>query len=127
MKQLIACGMALGLLFAAATPAYTQDGDTGPQPESFAAASETDVASQQRIESPSANLDGAVVLHRSWCSNRCAERQYRDILVPGDASEGCTMWLRSQSRCLIKQRAWPSCACVYTHWYGDTDVCIEPA
>ncbi len=126
MKQLIAFGMALVLLFVAGAPAYTQEGATPAEAQPFVAPSENDIdpiAEQRRMEDPF-DLNGVVAPHRPWCRNSCSARQYRDILVPGDASEGCSMYQRSQSRCLIKQRAWPSCACVYTDWYGDSDVCI---
>lgn len=128
MKQLIAFGMALVLLFAAGTPAYTQEDATRPEAEPFVASAETDIdpiAGQlQRNEIAILNLDGAVAARR-LCRTTCVHRQWRTVFRPGDGSDGCALWEREESRCLEKQRAWPRCTCVYTDWYAPSETCVE--
>lgn len=128
MKQLIAFGMALVLLFVAGAPAYTQEGVTPAEAQPFVAPSEIDVepvASQrQRNEIAFLNLD-RVIAARGLCRTTCVERQKRTVYRPGDGSDGCALWRRDESKCLERQRAWPRCTCVYTEWYAPYETCVE--
>lgn len=110
MKQLIACGMALGLLFAAATPAYTQDGYT--RPVERVDSPEVDlIQSSVREERPEV---APVVAALFRCREDCDPYIFITEREPRDPSTGCNAWITIYSRCLNKQRGWPFCTCVYS-------------
>ena len=110
MKQLIAFGMALVLLFAAGTPAYTQE-DATPSVERVDSPEVDITQPQAREERP----EGVPVVPAFFrCREDCDPHIYESEQVSADSSSGCIAWIKIYSRCLHKQRGWPSCACVYT-------------
>lgn len=125
MKQLIAFGMALVLLFAAGTPAYTQDGDTSAEIEPFVATSEIDIdpiADQQRIDIVLSHPFG-VASDRPWCRSECADSEGRTKVIYRPTNN-CVFWERDDIRHLRKQLPWPFCTCVYGKWNCGRPRCV---
>ena len=110
MKQLIAFGMALVLLFVAGAPAYTQEGAT--RPVERVDSSEVDITQPQGREERPERAPVVVPLFR--CREDCDSHVYEYEREPRDPSTGCVAVIRVYSRCLHKQRGWPFCTCVYT-------------
>ena len=131
MKYSIAFGFALALLLGVAVSASADDGTMGPVErfDTLGADVHQPAAGRQVVEDvldSLRNLMPDVAYDRPWCPDDCAARQgqwkYRD----GNPAEGCARWKGWYTRCLIKQRAWPSCACVYTDWHLEgTEICVE--
>lgn len=125
MKHLIVFGLTLALLLSVALPAAADDGDIRPVDDGPIAGINFRQLAEELFEA-AGDAEPPVVFDRPWCGDGCASRQRNLRERADDGSDGCLRWRGWYSRCLIKQRAWPSCACVYTDWHLEgSEWCVE--
>ena len=128
MKQLIAFGMALVLLFVAGTPAYAQEDATRPETVPFVASAETDVdpiAGQLRrilVEFSDCN---SVSPHRPWCRRTCTSERTMYKSELGDPNDNCALYRRKYTKTLNSQLPWPLCSCLYSKWKKGERNCVQ--
>ena len=108
-------------------PAYADGGDDA-QVDAPPVAGTIFPQSVEELLDSIEEIDPAVTFDRPWCKDKCAAKQRRKFDRADDGSEGCLLWRGWYSRCLIKQKAWPSCACKYTNWHLEgSEWCVEYA